>query len=48
MIEHDDEQILEPDPPEAQAVDAFLHALMDGKESAAAEALRRLVSLGGC
>jgi len=47
MTEYDDEDDYEPDPPECQAVDAFLTALARGDESAAAQALRTLVSLGG-
>src|SRR5207244_9654112 len=46
MTKYDDEDDYEPDPPDCQAVDAFLTALARGDESAAAQALRTLVSLG--
>ncbi len=48
MTEHDDEyDDPEPDHPVFLAIDAFLTALATGNEPAAAEALRKLVSLGG-
>ncbi len=42
-----DEQILEPDPPEVDAESQFLRALGEGNASAAAKALRTLISLEG-
>jgi len=47
MTQQDDEDDFEPDPLECQAEDDFLTALATADETAAAQALRTLVSLGG-